>query len=71
MPADSLKNMSLRACSKTTKRITDIGGMPYRIARPFLLKIDPTLWKQWKRATSKPRTLWATKALTLKSGSRQ
>jgi elongin-A len=40
MPADSLKNMSLRACSKTTKRITDIGGMPYRIARPFLLKIE-------------------------------
>jgi elongin-A len=40
MPADSLKNMCLRACSKITKRITDIGGMPYHIARPFLLKIE-------------------------------
>lgn len=40
MPADSLKNMSMRAASKITKRITDIGGMPYRIARPFLLKVE-------------------------------
>lgn len=40
MPVDSLLDMSLRACTKITKRITDIGGLPYSVARPFLLKVD-------------------------------
>lgn len=40
MPVDSLVDMSLRACSKISKRIKDIGGLPYSVARPFLLKID-------------------------------
>jgi elongin-A len=40
MPVDSLVNMSLRACCKIHKRIRDIGGLPYSVARPFLLKID-------------------------------
>ena len=40
-------------------------------SRPFLPKIGPALWKQRKRATSKPRTLWAIKTLTPKSGPRQ
>ena len=40
MPADSLVDMSLRACSKISRGIRDIGGMPYSLARSFLLKIE-------------------------------
>ena len=32
------------------------------------LRNEPGLWKQRKRATSKPRTIWATKTPTLNSG---
>ena len=38
------------------------------LSRPFLLRNEPGLWKQRKRATSKPRTIWATKTPTLNSG---
>lgn len=38
MPVDTLVNMCLRACGKSQKRLRDIRGVPYHVARPLLLK---------------------------------
>lgn len=40
MPALSLQQLATRACIRNVKAITDIGGLPYSLAKPFLLKVD-------------------------------
>ena len=40
MPADSLLDMTRRACGKYVRGIKDIGDCPYALIRPVLLKIE-------------------------------
>lgn len=40
MPADSLFEMSRRACGRYSARITDIGDLSYELMRSVLLKIE-------------------------------
>jgi hypothetical protein len=40
MPADTLLDIAVRACCRISKRITDIGDIPYDLIRPVLIKVE-------------------------------
>lgn len=40
MPADSLRDISLRACARLHPRIWSVGDLPYKLVRPMLVRVQ-------------------------------